>query len=111
MGSLEINQIIGPERYPLDRAGHPAYQDLLLAGRRSLEEKALFSMAQFVRADATEPMALQMLALLPQSCRYDRPRNPYVYGFEEHALFSYDRDPGMVFDQAYVEELHDSMPG
>jgi len=27
------------------------------------------------------------------------------------ALFSYDRDPGMVFDQAYVEALHDSMPG
>jgi len=27
------------------------------------------------------------------------------------ALFSYDRDPGMVFDQSYVDELHDSMPG
>jgi hypothetical protein len=85
MGSLEINQIIDLERYPLDRPGHPAYQDLLLAGRQSLEEKALFSMTQFVRADAIDSMAQQMLALLPQSCRYDRPRNPYVYGFDERA--------------------------
>ena len=85
MGSLEINQIIDLERYPLDRPGHPAYQDLLLAGRRSLEVNALFSMAQFVRADAIDAMAQQMLALMPQSCRYDRPRNPYVYGFDEHS--------------------------
>jgi hypothetical protein len=27
------------------------------------------------------------------------------------ALFCYDRDPGMVFDQGYIDELHDSMPG
>ena len=27
------------------------------------------------------------------------------------ALFCYDRDPGMVFDQAYVDELHQTLPG
>jgi hypothetical protein len=25
------------------------------------------------------------------------------------ALFSYDRDPGMVFDQSYVDEMHQAM--
>jgi hypothetical protein len=27
------------------------------------------------------------------------------------ALFSYDRHPGMVFDQGYIDELYASMPG
>ena len=27
------------------------------------------------------------------------------------ALFCYDRDPGMVFDQSYIEELQASMAG
>jgi hypothetical protein len=84
MPTSDIRQLIDLDRYPVDRPGHPAYERLLEHGREALAQGALFSMAQFVRADAIEPMARELEARLAHSCRYERARNPYVYGFGEN---------------------------
>jgi len=77
----DIRQIIDLERYPLDQPGSPGYASLLREGQRALRQGALFSMAQFVRAGAIDPMARELEARLAHSCRYDRARNAYAYGF------------------------------
>lgn len=83
MPASDINQIIDLERYPLDQPDHPTYAQLLAAGRRSLEDKALFSMAQFVRAEAIVAMVKELEALLPLSCRFDQARDAYTYAPRE----------------------------
>lgn len=83
MGSLEINQIIDLDRYPVDRPEHPQYRQLLSDGRASLDETALFSMPGFVRPEIVPQMAQELDRLLPVSSRYDQMRNAYTYGFDE----------------------------
>ena len=83
MSITDISQLIDLERYPLDRPGHPGYAQLLRDGQRALEQGALFSMLQFVRPQAIEPMARQLHALLSRSCRYDRTRSAYACGSGE----------------------------
>ncbi len=77
--SLSIEQIIDLESYPIDRPERPQYRDLLERGRAALEESALFAMPQFVRAEVVPRMAAELEQLLPQSTRYQRPRNAYTY--------------------------------
>jgi hypothetical protein len=86
----DVNQLIDLERYPIDQPGQPGYEKLLREGRRALEQQALFSMTRFVRPQAIEPMAYQLQAQLANSCRYDR-------------------EPGMVFGQSYIDELQASI--
>lgn len=78
-----IEAIIDLETYPVDKPGDPAYEALLVAGRESLEAKALFSMPGFIRAPVVAEMAAELERLLPRSCRYDRPRSPWDYGDPE----------------------------
>lgn len=83
VGSVEINQIIDLERYPVDQPDHPGYQELLSDGRAALDEVALFSMAGFIQADVVPQMARELEQLVPVSCRYEQMRNAYTYGFDE----------------------------
>ena len=84
MQSTDIRALIDLERYPLDQPDSPGYAQLLQQGREALARGALFSMVQFVRREVIGSMAQQLQALVPASCRYDRPRNAYVYGFDDH---------------------------
>ena len=83
MSTNNIRQLIDLDRYPLDQPEHPGYARLLRDGRLALERNALFSMAQFLRPQAIEPMARELESLLPRSCRYDRDRNAYAYGEQQ----------------------------
>jgi hypothetical protein len=83
MSTTDIRHLIDLDRYPIDRPGHDGYTRLLHEGRSALEQGALFSMARFVRPQAIEAMARELEALAPQSCRYDRDRNAYVYGLDD----------------------------
>jgi hypothetical protein len=83
MTTSDISQFIDLDRYPLDQPDHPGYAKLLQDGRQALQQGALFSMTQFVRPQAIAPMARELEALLPRSCRYDRDQNIYVYGVDE----------------------------
>ncbi len=80
---MKIEQIIDLDRYPIDKPDDPRYHELLEQGRRSLAEQALFTMPQFVRPENVVPMAEQLNQLVPQSVRYDRPRNAYDYATAE----------------------------
>lgn len=73
-----IEQIIDLESYPVDRPDLPRYRDLLARGRTALERSALFAMPQFLHAEAVPRMAAELERLLPQSTRYERPRNAYT---------------------------------
>ena len=79
----EIRELIDLDRYPLDQPDHPDYARLLREGREALQDGALFSMQQFVRAEAIAPMVRELEAKLPRSCRYDRPRSAYVYSEQQ----------------------------
>lgn len=74
-----VEQIIDLERYPLDRPQHPDYEPLLTRGRDALERDALFAMPGFLRPGLASRLAAEIEALLPQSTRYQRPRNAYTY--------------------------------
>jgi len=121
MPANDINQIIDLERYPLNQPDHPAYAQLLAAGRRSLEDKALFSMAQwFVRAESIVAMVKELEGLLPMSLGdfnvflgdLSLHRVTPVEGERKRivALFSYDRNPGTTFDQWYIRQLNQGLP-
>ena len=98
MPASDINQIIDLERYPLDQPDHPAYAQLLAAGRRSLEDKALFSMAL---GDFNVFMGdLSLYRVTP----VEGARKRIV------ALFCYDRNPGTTFDQWYITQLSQGLP-
>ena len=79
MNALSIEQIIDLDRYPIDLPEDPRYRDLLEQGRTSLKEQSLFTMPQFVRPEIVEPMAAELNRLVPESVRYDQPRNAYSY--------------------------------
>jgi len=83
MPTTDIRQLIDLDRYPLDQPEHPAYAQLLYDGRLALEQRALFSMAQFVRPQAIAVMVRQLEALLSCSSRYESARSAYVYGAGE----------------------------
>ena len=83
MPTSDIRQIIDLDRFPLDRPDSAEYAQLLQDGREALRQGALFSMTNFVRSEAIEPMARELQGLMPQSCRYDRARNAYVYSTNE----------------------------
>ena len=83
MGPNTIDQIIDLDRYPLDRPEEPEYRALLERGRESLASQSLFTMAGFVRKEMIDSMAQELVDLVPQAVRYDRPRNAYDYGSEK----------------------------
>jgi len=109
MPASDINQIIDLERYPLDQPDHPAYTQLLAAGRRLLKDKALFSMAQFVRAEAIVTMAKELEELLALSCRFDQARDAYTYTLKE-SDWPEDHPRRQVHPCAYNQVLNYQIP-
>lgn len=105
METMTIDQIIDLERYPIDRPGSPEFQSLLEQGQRSLQERSLFSMPQFVRRDVVAPMARELDDLTPQSVRYDRPRNAYDYSTDKQE-WSADHPRKQVHPCAYNQVLN-----
>ena len=81
-----IEDIVDLERYPLHIPGQPQYDSLLARGREALEQRALFAMPGFIRSAMLPRMAAEIGALLPQSTRYQRPRNAYTYVESENEL-------------------------
>jgi len=103
MPATDIHQLIDLDRYPIDQPDHPGYARLLRDGRQALEQGALFSMTRFVRPQAIAPMARELEALLPQSCRYHRDRNAYVY---EAGQWSADHPRAQLHRCSYNQVLN-----
>lgn len=76
-----IAEIIDLDRYPLHQPESAAALALLSAGRKALASDALFSLAGFVRPEATAFMAAELEARLPWASRYESMNS--AYGFEK----------------------------
>lgn len=100
---LKINQIIDLDRYPIDQPSSACIRELMEAGKKSLDESALFSLEGFIRPDVIAKMAVELEAALSASCRYDQPRTAYDY---QEAGFPADHPKSIEHQCTYNQVLN-----
>lgn len=78
MTARNIAEIIDLDLYPIDRPNSPEAAALMARGKAALEERALFSLAGFIRPEMIAPMARELEDTVPRAVRYDGMRLAYV---------------------------------
>ena len=92
---MNPTQIVDLDRYPIDQQDGPAFQALITACRRDVENQSLCALPGFIRPDALEVLQAEAQVLAPKACRMDNLRTPY--GWMCNAGFEPDHARSQVF--------------
>lgn len=79
----DIDEVVDTRRYPLDRAGSPAYLDCVARVRESLAADSCAVLDRFIRADRIDRMVAEAKTLSPRAVYREQEHNPYFSEIRE----------------------------